>query len=222
MIYDKLAAYYDEFVDQNLNKLYLELITKRFTEGTIVDLGCGTGPLAIMLAKNNFFVTATDISDQMLEVAYNNSANEGLNINFFVHNILDPLNIDCDIITMSSDVINYLDNENDVEKAFRNIKEVMNSNSVFIFDYLKLSYLNSLIGHQEEIKMGESTLIWEVNSTSKTAQISHKVTIDGEEETHTQTTFAEDQYDKLLNNAKMETIEKIILDDRIVLVCKKI
>lgn len=221
MIYDKLAAYYDEFVDHSLNKRYLNLITKRFTEGNIVDLGCGTGPLPILLAKNNFFVTATDISKQMLERAYNNSINEGLKINFFVHNILDPLNIDCDIITMSSDVINYLDNKIDVKKAFGNIKEVMNAKSIFIFDFLKTSYLNNLIGHTEQINLGDSTLNWEVLETSKTAQVKHKVTIDGEEETHTQTTFGEEQYEILLTEVNLKVIEKVVLDDRIIFVCMK-
>ena len=62
MIYNKLAMYYDQFVDHNLNDTYLKLIEKYFNEGNIIDLGCGTGPLSILLAKRNLHVPATDIS----------------------------------------------------------------------------------------------------------------------------------------------------------------
>lgn len=221
MIYSKLAMYYDQFIDHDLNNIYITLIKKYFSEGKATDLGCGTAPLAIMLAKNGFFVTASDISESMLERAFNNSLNENVKINFNVHDILDPLNIDSDIITMSSDVINYLDSKVKVIKAFKNIEEVMNENSIYIFDFLKTKYLTNLIGHSEKITLDNSLLIWNVVSTDKELQIRHNITIDGVKEFHIQTTFFEDDYIKMLKQSNLNVVEKVELEDRIIFVCKK-
>lgn len=220
MIYNKLAMYYDQFVDHNLNDIYLKLIKKHFNEGNIIDLGCGTGPLSILLAKRSFHVTATDISENMLERAYYNSVNEDVKINFFVHDILDPLNNFYDIITMSSDVINYLDNPEKVERAFKHVRNIMEHNSIFMFDFLKIEYLNNLVGHSEKVEIDNSELVWEVVKTDITAQVKHIVTIDNEIETHIQTTFEEDEYIKLLLVNDLKVLEKVILEDRIVFVCK--
>ncbi len=222
MIYDKLAMYYDQFVDHNMYDLYYKLIRKHFNKGVVLDLGCGTGPLAIKLAKNGFTVNASDISEEMLERAFNNSLNEKAKVNFFVHNILDPLNLDSDIITMSSDVINYLGSEDEVLKAFKHVCEIMNDTSIFIFDFLKASYMSDLIGHHEEIILDDSKLIWDVVKTDNALQIKHIVNIDNVEESHIQTTFAEESYCLLLEESKLKVIEKVLLEDRIICVCKKI
>ena len=220
MSYEKLAAYYDQFIDQELNSVYLELIKKHFNKGTVIDLGCGTAPLSILLAKNNYFVTATDISESMLERAYNNSISDDVKINFFVHNILEPINNNYDIITMSSDVINYLDEKSKVQTAFNHVSEIMNENSVFIFDFLKVDYLMNLIGHHEEIELDDSRLIWDVEKTEKELQIRHKVTIDDYKEKHIQTTFKETEYGKLLNDSNLQVVEQVSLEDRFIYLCK--
>ncbi len=222
MIYDRLAAFYDQFVDQNLNNIYLDLIKKHRNKGNVIDLGCGTGPLAILLAKNKYNVTATDISDSMLERAYNNSIHENVHINFFVHNILEPLNINYDIITMASDVINYIEDRADVSKAFNYVTEVMNENSIFVFDFLKVNYLINLPGYHEEILLENSLLVWDVENTDKERQIKHIVTIDNCEETHIQTTFSEEEYVTILKECGLVVTEMKILNERIIFVCKKV
>ena len=221
MIYEKLAAYYDQFIDHELNNWYLNLIKEHFNKGNVIDLGCGTAPLAIMLAKNKFNVSATDISSYMLERAYNNSINEDVKINFYVHDILDPLNVEYDIISMSSDVINYVDSEDKVDKVFLNIREVMNLDSIFIFDFLKVEYLEELLGYHEEIVADDSKIIWDVLKTNKTAQVRHKIAIGDTDETHIQTTFEERIYVDLLSKNNLEVIKRVSLEDRIIFVCKR-
>ena len=221
MIYNKLARYYDQFVDHNLNDVYLKTIKKYFSNGVVFDLGCGTGQLAIKMAKAGFYVTASDISDKMLEVAYNNSIHEKVKINFFVHSILEPLNTDCDIIMMASDVINYLDSKKEVIKAFKYVCEIMNNNSIYLFDFLKTDYLESLIGYHEKIKLEDATLIWDVLKTKEKYEVKHFVTINDEIETHTQRTYKETVYFEMCQEARMNVIEKIELDDRTIFVCKK-
>jgi len=221
MIYSKLAQFYDMFVDHNLTDKYVEIVKKHFSKGIVLDLGCGTGPLSIELAKAGFTVTASDISESMLEVAFNNSMRENVKINFFNHNILDPLNIDSDIITMSSDVINYLDNKAQMIQVFKHIYEIMSNDSVLIFDFLKTDYLVNLIGYHEEISLENETIIWDVFKNGEEFKIKHIISIGNITETHTQTTFKEEEYIKMCKSIKIIVVEKIQLDDRVIFVCKK-
>ena len=155
MIYDKLSQYYDQFLDLELYDEYYNLIKKYIKKGNVIDLGTGTGILAIRLAKEDFFVTATDISTRMLETAYNNALIEKVEMRFYIHDVLESLNKPYDLLIMSSDVINYMENESDVLKVFKNISEAMNKKSIFIFDFLRPEFLESLHNYTEDIDLGD-------------------------------------------------------------------
>jgi SAM-dependent methyltransferase len=68
-LYLKTAKYYDYDNRDNLTAdipFYLEY-AKKVAEG-ILELGCGTGRVAIPLAKAGFNVTGLDLSDSMIEI----------------------------------------------------------------------------------------------------------------------------------------------------------
>ena len=73
--FDKAAANYDEsFTNTEIGQLqralvYAELSKHLTSVQNILEINCGTGEDAIWLAKQNFNVTATDISPKMIEVA---------------------------------------------------------------------------------------------------------------------------------------------------------
>lgn len=65
----------------------------------IVDLGTGSGCIAISLAKNlDCVVDAVDISTSALEVAKRNAINNQVNINFYLGDMLKPLDKKYDLI----------------------------------------------------------------------------------------------------------------------------
>lgn len=65
----------------------------------IVDLGTGSGCIAIALAKNlDCAVDAVDISASALEVAKRNAINNNVDINFYLGDMLKPLNKKYDLI----------------------------------------------------------------------------------------------------------------------------
>lgn len=221
MIYDQLAIYYDDFLDEELYQAYLHLIAHYKKAKTIIDLGTGTGQLAIKLAKLGYFVTGTDISEKMLENAYNNTVVEDVSIPLFIHDILDPLNKDYDIVLMTSDVINYLSKESDVLKAFKNISNVLEANSVFMFDFLKTDYLEQLDNYHESIDLEDQMVAWDVHKTEEAYQVLHTLQFKDIIEQHLQTTFPPKGYKDLLQQAGMRVVKKRILEERIVYVCKK-
>ena len=73
--FDKAAIYYDEvFTNSKIGKMQRNLVYKQLSKQldsvqNILEINCGTGEDAIWLAKQNFKVTATDISPKMIEVA---------------------------------------------------------------------------------------------------------------------------------------------------------
>lgn len=74
-LFDRLADYYDvlhDDVDYPAECTLLETVFTRFLPGpptTVLDLGCGTGNHALILAKRGYRVTGIDSSAAMLRVA---------------------------------------------------------------------------------------------------------------------------------------------------------
>ncbi len=66
-----LAWLYDETMQDWPGELdfYLQLAQELPPKSLILEVGCGTGRVAIHLAKHGFTVTGTDISEAMLELA---------------------------------------------------------------------------------------------------------------------------------------------------------
>ena len=74
----------------------------------VVDLGTGSGCIAIALAKNlDCAVDAVDISSSALEVAKRNAINNNVDINFYLGDMLKPLNKKYDLIISNPPYIAY-------------------------------------------------------------------------------------------------------------------
>lgn len=75
-VFDDYAGLYDEPDDLSVYpsglvrlKKAIDLVCARKTAGRVLDLGCGSGPVALELAKHGFQVTGIDIAEKMVEVA---------------------------------------------------------------------------------------------------------------------------------------------------------
>ena len=101
----------EELVDRVIKRL------KNKNNLNIVDLGTGSGCIAISLAKNlNSNVDAVDISNDALEVAKKNAINNKVNINFYLGDMLKPLNKKYDVIISNPPYIAYDEEIMDIVK----------------------------------------------------------------------------------------------------------
>lgn len=74
----------------------------------IVDLGTGSGCIAITLSKKlNLEVDAVDISEKALEVAKENNIKNNAKVNFYLGDMLKPLNKKYDVIISNPPYIAY-------------------------------------------------------------------------------------------------------------------
>lgn len=101
----------------------------------ICELACGTGNVAISLAKRGFHVTASDFSADMLSVAENKSRNERCEIRFILQDMQNTaLYSKQDAFVCFLDSINYLKDKNSVISTFSKVYDNLSDKGLFIFD----------------------------------------------------------------------------------------
>jgi len=102
---------------------------------TAVDLACGTGSVAILLAKAGMQVTAVDMSEQMLCVAAQ-KAQDMDNPPMFVRQRLEKLQLPrgVDLAVCALDSMNYITDPLACQEAIRRVYRALNPGGCFIFD----------------------------------------------------------------------------------------
>lgn len=94
--WDAEAERFDEELDHGLLQASVraawgELMLKEVPPGSaVLDLGCGTGSLSVLLAEQGHEVTGVDLSPRMLEQAVAKADNHGVNIRFLLGDAADP------------------------------------------------------------------------------------------------------------------------------------
>lgn len=102
---------------------------------SILDLGCGTGGHAIILAKRGYKVTGIDKSEQMLNIAREKAKREDLEIDFVKKDIFHlDLGKCFDAVIAMFSVMSYQITNSEVAKSCSNAFKHLNKNGIFIFD----------------------------------------------------------------------------------------
>ena len=138
--YHELAKSYDRLTnDVNYGAVvdfYYKILDKDgLRPRTAVDLACGTGSVAILLAKLGLKVTAVDMSEEMLCVASQKA--EGMdNKPVFVCQKLQELALPrgVDLAVCALDSLDYITDPADCAEAIRRVYRVLNPGGCFIFD----------------------------------------------------------------------------------------
>ena len=150
--YHSLADSYDRLtndVDYHaVVDFYMQILDKeQLNPRTAVDLACGTGSVAMILAQNGLQVTAVDMSEEMLCVAAEKAQNVE-NAPWFVCQRLENLSMPkgVDLAVCALDSINYILNPDDCRKAMKRIYKALNPGGCFIFDVNTPEKLRSMDG----------------------------------------------------------------------------
>ncbi len=98
-----------------------------------LDLGTGTGPTALMLAKEGFQCTGYDISKTAIEIANSNALQLGLDIDFKVYDIVtsdSSSDVVYDLIADSS-FLHCIVKENDRKKVLKYVHNSLSEDGYF-------------------------------------------------------------------------------------------
>lgn len=223
MSYDILANFYDAFIDKDVYDTYLELLDKYTSQGTLLDIGCGTGTLSIEFAKRNYQVTATDLSEEMLQIARYRAFQNDILMDIFVYDMLDPIGNQYDTVIASMDVINHLTDLEDVQFGLTNIYDALNQNGIFIFDVLSSDYIDALDGYSEDDT--EYNFHWECHKGNNPHSIIHTVILHLEGEDHRveihEQTHDLDEYLKIVKLVGFTVLEIKTMPERTIIVAQK-
>ena len=138
--YAELAKSYDRLTNdvdyQAVVAFYQEILKKEnLSPRTAVDLACGTGSVALLLAKAGMNVTGVDMSAEMLCVASQKACEQELSIQFVcqkLQNLTMPRGIDLAVCALDS--LDYILDPGDCQQALHRIYRAMNPGGCFIFD----------------------------------------------------------------------------------------
>lgn len=138
--YHELAFSYDRLtndVDYEATVDFYYEILKR--EGvrprTAVDLACGTGSVALLLARKGLQVTAVDMSWEMLTVAQQKAQEAEADIRFVCQSLQQlHLPVGVDLAVCALDSIDYILDPRDCAQAIKRVYKALNPGGCFIFD----------------------------------------------------------------------------------------
>ena len=102
---------------------------------TAVDLACGTGSVAVLLARQGLRVTGVDLSEDMLTVAWE-KAQDLPNPPQFVCQPLQKLSLPrgVDLAVCALDSLDYITEPRECAEAIRRVYKALNPGGIFIFD----------------------------------------------------------------------------------------
>lgn len=138
--YNALAESYDRLTNDvdygAIVAFYRQILEKeKLHPRTAVDLACGTGSVALILARHGMQVVGVDMSEEMLCIASQKAQNED-NSPLFVCQQLQNLHLakGVDLAVCALDGIDYITDPADCRRAIAKVYKALNPGGCFIFD----------------------------------------------------------------------------------------
>lgn len=139
-MYAEFASVYDQLMDDVDYEAWATACLARIAScgvepKTVCDCACGTGGIALQLARRGLKVTGVDISEAMLRRAADNARAAGVEIRFVRQDMCDlALPRPVDALVCACDGVNYLLNPMRVAKFFGRAREAIRKGGVLTFD----------------------------------------------------------------------------------------
>lgn len=164
--YGALAASYDGLMADGAYRRRAAFLERRLRKSpipveTVLDLACGTGTIACLLAEKGYAVIATDGSGEMLTQAAAKAA--GLERPpLFLHQAMPRLRLaqPADAVVSTLDSLNYLTAERDLRETFRRVRRWLKPGGSFLFDVNTPYKLRRMDGQLYMDETEESFCVW--------------------------------------------------------------
>ena len=150
--YTSFARVYDTFMDNIPYEEWAVYLTGLLNEygvndGLVLDLGCGTGNMTELLAKEGYDMIGVDNAEEMLEIAMEKREKSGHDILYLLQDMREfELYGTVRAVVSVCDSVNYIDEEEDLTEVFRLVNNYLDPGGVFIFDFNTLYKYREILG----------------------------------------------------------------------------
>ena len=213
--YGGFALVYDEFMDNVDYHQWCDYAAKLLTkygakDGTLVEIGCGTGTGTMLLHEKGYNMIGIDLSQEMLEIAESKKEEEDI-----VYVLQDATNLQLPYAVPAmvsiGDSMNYITSVPDLESVFACVSENLKKGGVFIFDLKTIHFFRDILAENTYAENREdSAFIWDNYYDEKERNNEYELavfvknedgTFDRFEEQHYQHGFTIDEVTGAVNKA---------------------
>ncbi len=163
MSFTAIAELYDH-INGSAYEPYAQYLQDAFAKADIqvnevLDLGCGTGAIAAILADKGYDMVALDISPEMLNFA--RERNFGKNTLLLCQDMCDfELYGTVQAVYSSFDCLNYIETR-DLKQVFRLVRNYLEKGGIFAFDVnTEHRYLNIFDGKSYVYEVDADMAVW--------------------------------------------------------------
>lgn len=220
--YSEFANVYDLFMEDTPYEAWYQFInqcleSQKVKVESVCELGCGTGQMTMLFAKDGKKVIGIDYSPEMLMIAQDHAYEEELSILYSMQDMSEfELEGEVDLICSCCDSMNYLLEEEAVLNTFRQVYKYLSKEGMFIFDMNTAYKYQEVLGNQVFADQTENAAyIWE-NFYDEEEEINeYEVSffIKGEDgrydrnvENHYQRAYSIDNIKQMLKAANLEVV----------------
>lgn len=184
----------------------------------LLDIGCGTGTLALQFDAAGYTVAGIDLSEDMLSIAQARTEVAGKSIAYYAMSMheLDGFQ-DLDVAVIPIDSLNYVTDEAHVVETLKRTYEALRPGGQLFFDVHSLFkmddiFLNGPFTYDD----GQIAYMWHTEPAESEHAVYHQMTffVEGEDglyerfdEEHHQRTFAPAQYEAWLGDIGFSAVE---------------
>jgi SAM-dependent methyltransferase len=221
MSYQQFAYLYDELMADAPYSKWLSFFKNAVSAYhpniiRLLDVGCGTGSMPILLAKEGFEVTGVDLSSDMLMVAKEKAENENVELSLFQQDMRELEGLGAyDCVTILCDSLNYILTEEDVKQTFLSVWNHLEPNGLLLFDVHSLHKINNIfIGSTFGSNNEELSYIWQCYQGEHDNSVEHDLSFfilnndnyERYDELHIQRTFSAEDYSRWLKECQFEVL----------------
>ena len=150
--YTNFATVYDVFMDETPYEEWKNCIVRILQEngiedGLLLDLGCGTGTMTMLLAEAGYDMIGVDMSVDMLDIAKNKSQSVQPEILYLCQDMREfELYGTVRGVICVCDSINYLLEEEEIIQTISLVNNYLDPRGIFIFDFNTVYKYREVIG----------------------------------------------------------------------------
>lgn len=220
--YTSFARVYDTFMDNIPYEEWAVYLTGLLNEygvndGLVLDLGCGTGNMTELLAKEGYEMIGVDNAEEMLEIAMEKREKSGHDILYLLQDMREfELYGTVRAVISVCDSVNYIDEEEDLTEVFRLVNNYLDPGGVFIFDFNTLYKYREILGDRTIAENREDcSFIWDnyyyeeerINEYELSIFIREKENLFRRyEETHFQRGYTLDEMIRMIKDSGLEFV----------------